>query len=92
MSKKRIALQKQWKRRFRAILEEKGLNIEDLMRLSKALKFPTMTRWYYGTRFPEPASIAALSRAVEMTPKKIMTGIEVTDRYLEEVDAFLGTV
>lgn len=83
----RDALAEKFARRLGAIMNERGLKPDDLVRRSPVLKSAAVNRWLAGARFPQPRSIVDLAKALDMTPDELFGGIQLPLRMKVEVDA-----
>lgn len=72
--------------RLRQVAGKQGLDLDGIVRLSIRLKHPTVTRWWFGTRVPRPASIVDLARLLKTDPLKFIDGLDLDAAVVKEVE------
>lgn len=77
--------------RLRQVAGKKGLDIDGIVRLSARFRHATVTRWWFGTRVPRPASIVDLARAMGVEPAYLIRGCRLDEKLEGEVNAIAAS-
>ena len=77
--------------RLRQVAGKKNLDLDGIVRLSARFRHATVTRWWFGTRVPRPASIVDLARAMGVDPVAFIKPIKLDDKTAGEVAAIVAS-